>query len=195
MEFFCYHRDRAGSAALRVELVEKHWSYMDQYAKEIIGVNEHKVATGVSKRDGWRVFHPARLSWHAVAGIILLGGGASLATGYGIDLLAEKGDIGSFLYLLGFALAALGFLYFNTFAYYVAIDDRYVAQGRRRRAPADVIERSAVSYTTWGFIHGAVHGQLHDEGGNVLMLIEPSVERKQLVAIAQELGVPFRSSS
>ena len=36
MEFFCYHRDRPGSVALRDALVEKHWSYMDRYAKEMI---------------------------------------------------------------------------------------------------------------------------------------------------------------
>ena len=36
MEFFCYHRDRPGSAALRDELVEEHWSYMDRYAAELI---------------------------------------------------------------------------------------------------------------------------------------------------------------
>jgi uncharacterized protein YciI len=36
MEFFCYHRDRPGSAALRDELLEKHWSYMDGYASELI---------------------------------------------------------------------------------------------------------------------------------------------------------------
>jgi uncharacterized protein YciI len=36
MEFFCYHRDRSESAALRDELLEAHWSYMDQYAKEMI---------------------------------------------------------------------------------------------------------------------------------------------------------------
>jgi uncharacterized protein YciI len=36
MEFFCYHRDRSDSAALRHELREAHWSYMDQYAKELI---------------------------------------------------------------------------------------------------------------------------------------------------------------
>ena len=36
MEFFCYHRDRPGSLALREELVEQHWSYMDQYASELI---------------------------------------------------------------------------------------------------------------------------------------------------------------
>jgi uncharacterized protein len=36
MEFFCYHRDRPGSVALRDELVEDHWSYMDRYAKELI---------------------------------------------------------------------------------------------------------------------------------------------------------------
>jgi uncharacterized protein len=36
MEFFCYHRDRPGSVALRHELVEEHWSYMDRYATEMI---------------------------------------------------------------------------------------------------------------------------------------------------------------
>ncbi|MEV6791699.1 YciI family protein [Streptomyces sp. NPDC051320] len=36
MEFLCYHRDRPGSLALRDELLEKHWSYMDRYAKEMI---------------------------------------------------------------------------------------------------------------------------------------------------------------
>ncbi|MFD8722289.1 YciI family protein [Streptomyces sp. NPDC059629] len=36
MEFFCYHRDRAGSVTLRRELAEAHWSYMDRYADELI---------------------------------------------------------------------------------------------------------------------------------------------------------------
>ncbi len=36
MEFFCYHRDRPGSAVLRQELLEEHWSYMDRYATEMI---------------------------------------------------------------------------------------------------------------------------------------------------------------
>ncbi|MFC5753788.1 YciI family protein [Actinomadura rugatobispora] len=36
MEFFCYHRDRTGSMALRAELLEEHWSYMDRYATEMI---------------------------------------------------------------------------------------------------------------------------------------------------------------
>ncbi|WP_314223933.1 YciI family protein [Streptomyces zaehneri] len=36
MEFFCYHRDRPASAALRDELLEKHWSYMDGYAAQMI---------------------------------------------------------------------------------------------------------------------------------------------------------------
>lgn len=36
MEYFCYHRDRPGSLALRIELTEAHWSYMDRYAKELI---------------------------------------------------------------------------------------------------------------------------------------------------------------
>lgn len=36
MEFFCYHRDRPGAGALRVELVEEHWSYMDTYAPAMI---------------------------------------------------------------------------------------------------------------------------------------------------------------
>jgi uncharacterized protein YciI len=36
VEFFCYHRDRPGSATLRDELLEEHWSYMDRYAAEMI---------------------------------------------------------------------------------------------------------------------------------------------------------------
>ncbi|MFG2793465.1 YciI family protein [Streptomyces sp. NPDC048419] len=36
MEYFCYHRDRVGSLALRDELLEEHWSYMDGYAAEMI---------------------------------------------------------------------------------------------------------------------------------------------------------------
>ena len=36
MEFFCYHRDRPGSLALRDELLEDHWSYMDRFASEMI---------------------------------------------------------------------------------------------------------------------------------------------------------------
>jgi uncharacterized protein len=36
MEFFCYHRDRVGSAELRHALLEEHWSYMDRYAAEMI---------------------------------------------------------------------------------------------------------------------------------------------------------------
>ncbi|MBO0916722.1 YciI family protein [Streptomyces laculatispora] len=36
MEFLCCHRDRPGSLAQRVELLEEHWSYMDRYTKEMI---------------------------------------------------------------------------------------------------------------------------------------------------------------
>src|SRR5215216_6021643 len=36
MEFFCYHRDRPGSAVLREELGEAHWTYMDMYAAQMI---------------------------------------------------------------------------------------------------------------------------------------------------------------
>ena len=36
MEFFCYHRDRPGSAALRAELLTEHWTYMDRYATQMI---------------------------------------------------------------------------------------------------------------------------------------------------------------
>lgn len=51
MEFFCYHRDRSGSAALRDELVEDHWSYMDRFAKELIArgptlTSDGETATG-----------------------------------------------------------------------------------------------------------------------------------------------------
>ncbi|MFE5812675.1 YciI family protein [Streptomyces sp. NPDC056479] len=36
MEFFCYHRDRADSVALRERLLERHWSYMDGFARQLI---------------------------------------------------------------------------------------------------------------------------------------------------------------
>jgi uncharacterized protein len=36
MEFLCFHRDRNGSGALRDELLEQHWSYMDGYAAAMI---------------------------------------------------------------------------------------------------------------------------------------------------------------
>jgi uncharacterized protein len=36
MEYFCFHRDRTGSVALREELLEEHGSYMDRYAREMI---------------------------------------------------------------------------------------------------------------------------------------------------------------
>ncbi|MGW1805659.1 YciI family protein [Streptomyces sp. NPDC002078] len=36
MEFICYHRDRRGSLAQRMELLEAHWSYMDRFDKEMI---------------------------------------------------------------------------------------------------------------------------------------------------------------
>jgi uncharacterized protein YciI len=36
VEFFCYHRDRPGSGALRDALVEEHWKYMDGYAEKLL---------------------------------------------------------------------------------------------------------------------------------------------------------------
>lgn len=36
MEFFCYHRDRPGSMQLRSQMVEEHWSYMDQFAATMV---------------------------------------------------------------------------------------------------------------------------------------------------------------
>jgi uncharacterized protein YciI len=51
MEFLCYHRDRVGSAALRDELLDAHWSYMDRYAAEMIArgptlTDDGETATG-----------------------------------------------------------------------------------------------------------------------------------------------------
>ena len=36
MEFFCYHRDRAGSATLRDQVYEQHMSHMDRFATQMI---------------------------------------------------------------------------------------------------------------------------------------------------------------
>ena len=46
VEFFCYHRDRPGSAALREELLEQHWSYMDRYQAEMIARGPTLAADG-----------------------------------------------------------------------------------------------------------------------------------------------------
>ena len=51
VEFFCYHRDRPGSATLRGELREEHWSYMDRYQAEMIArgptlTDDGETATG-----------------------------------------------------------------------------------------------------------------------------------------------------
>ena len=46
MEFFCYHRDRPGSATLRDDLVEQHWSYMDGYQAEMIARGPTLTADG-----------------------------------------------------------------------------------------------------------------------------------------------------
>ena len=51
MEFFAYHRDRPGSALLRDELAEKHWSYMDRYQAQLIArgptlTDDGETATG-----------------------------------------------------------------------------------------------------------------------------------------------------
>lgn len=36
MPYFCYHRDRPGSLALRDALLQDHWAYMDRFADEMI---------------------------------------------------------------------------------------------------------------------------------------------------------------
>jgi uncharacterized protein YciI len=46
MAFFCYHRDRTGSLALREELLEEHWSYMDGFAAEMIARGPTLAADG-----------------------------------------------------------------------------------------------------------------------------------------------------
>jgi uncharacterized protein YciI len=46
MEFFCYHRDRAGSASLRTALREDHWSYMDRFAAQLIARGPTLAADG-----------------------------------------------------------------------------------------------------------------------------------------------------
>lgn len=51
MPFFCYHRDRAGSQALRDALLEDHWAYMDRFADAMIArgptlTDDGEAATG-----------------------------------------------------------------------------------------------------------------------------------------------------
>jgi uncharacterized protein len=48
MEFFCYHHDRSGSAMLRDDLLEEHWSYMDRYATVMIARGPTLASDGVT---------------------------------------------------------------------------------------------------------------------------------------------------
>ncbi|MEU2171512.1 YciI family protein [Micromonospora chersina] len=48
MAFFCYHRDRPDSIALRSELLEDHWSYMDRYAALMIARGPTFAADGTT---------------------------------------------------------------------------------------------------------------------------------------------------
>ncbi len=48
MEFFCRHRDRPDSLALREELREEHWSYMDGYDVRMIARGPTCAADGVT---------------------------------------------------------------------------------------------------------------------------------------------------
>jgi len=48
MEFFCYHRDRSGSMALREELLEEHLSYMDRFATQMIARGPTMAADGAT---------------------------------------------------------------------------------------------------------------------------------------------------
>ncbi|MGW5745380.1 YciI family protein [Amycolatopsis sp. NPDC003861] len=47
MEFFCYHRDRPGSSALRQATLEAHWSYLDQFADRMIARGPTLAADGI----------------------------------------------------------------------------------------------------------------------------------------------------
>ncbi len=48
MEFFCYHRDRSGSTALREELLEAHLAYMDRFATQMIARGPTMSADGTA---------------------------------------------------------------------------------------------------------------------------------------------------
>ncbi|MER5350973.1 YciI family protein [Kitasatospora sp. NPDC002551] len=52
MEFFTYHRDRAHSEALRRELREEHWSYMDGFAAEMIARGPTLADADGTRTDG-----------------------------------------------------------------------------------------------------------------------------------------------
>jgi uncharacterized protein YciI len=36
VDFFCYHRDRPGSTPLRQQLVQRHWTYLDEFQDRMI---------------------------------------------------------------------------------------------------------------------------------------------------------------
>jgi hypothetical protein len=51
VEFFCCHRDRPGSVALRDELREEHWSYMDRYAAVLVRARDPDTARAILTPD------------------------------------------------------------------------------------------------------------------------------------------------
>ena len=46
MDFLCYHRDGPDSTALRAELLNDHWSYMDRYGSAMVARGPTIDATG-----------------------------------------------------------------------------------------------------------------------------------------------------
>lgn len=68
MEFFCYHRDRPGSVALREALLEEYWSYMDRCATEMIARGPTLTSDGDTPTGSVHIVDlPDRSAAHAFA--------------------------------------------------------------------------------------------------------------------------------
>lgn len=55
MEFFFYCRDKPGTGALRKQIVETHWSFMDGYASAFIARGPTLAEDGVSQTSSMNI--------------------------------------------------------------------------------------------------------------------------------------------
>jgi hypothetical protein len=153
------------------------------------------IAVTVDRRSGWRVIHPTGASAVGLGvGSPLIGFSAMFAA-IGVFQFVTRHDIGGLFAELGIAVCPLALTYLMIFRYFVAYDQRFVAAGRRFGAPRVVVTRSEVSQAVWSSEYRKNGGRLIGRAGEVLILLEPVLSRRQLAVLARELGVPFREVS
>jgi hypothetical protein len=96
------------------------------------------------------------------------------------------------LWLVGSAALIVGG-YLGGLAYFVAINDRYVAAGRVRRSSDGTAERTAIASIVWQQKVQHPHAVICAADGRRLLEISPTMSSRQAARIAEHLCVPFVS--